>query len=85
MSASEFNELLIGNTGPLKPFAISLTNDHELAKDLFQETMFKALANRDKYNMGTNIRAWLFTIMRNIFINDYRRKAIQRTIFDGEG
>ena len=84
MSASEFRELLLVNTSVLKPFAINLTNDRELAKDLFQETMYRALANHDKYTSGTNIKAWLFTIMRNVFINDYRRKAIQRTIFDIE-
>ena len=44
--------------------------------------MFRALANREKYNAGTNIKAWLYTIMRNIFINDYRRKAKQNTILD---
>jgi len=82
MSASEFNELLLSNAGSLRPFAVSLTHDHEIAKDLFQETLYKALANQDRYSTGTNIRAWLFTIMRNIFINDYRRKAKQRTIFD---
>lgn len=82
MSAAEFNELLLSNAGPLKPFAISLTRDQELAKDLFQETLYKALANQDKYSAGTNIKAWLFTIMRNIFINEYRRKAKQKIIFD---
>ena len=82
MSAAEFNVLLLSNAGPLKPFAVSLTHDKETAKDLFQETLYKALANHDKYSTGTNIKAWLFTIMRNIFINDYRRKAKQRTIFD---
>ena len=82
MSGSEFNELLLSNAGSLRPFAVSLTHDHEIAKDLFQETLYKALANQDRYSTGTNIRAWLFTIMRNIFINDYRRKAKQRTIFD---
>ena len=82
MSASEFSELLLNNADPLKPFAVSLTHDQEVAKDLFQETLYKALANRDKYSTGTNIKAWLFTIMRNIFINDYRRKIKQRTIFD---
>src|SRR6187455_135386 len=85
MSASEFNELLLSNVGPLRPFAVSLTHDHEIAKDLFQETLYKALANQDRYSTGTNIRAWLFTIMRNIFINDYRRKAKQRIIFDNSG
>lgn len=82
MSISEFNDMLLNNSGSLQPFAISLTHDHEVAKDLYQETIYKALANREKYSTGTNIKAWLFTIMRNIFINEYRRKARQRTIFD---
>jgi len=82
MSTLEFNEILLGNADFLKPFAINLTKDSETAKDLFQSTLYKALSNKDKYNAGTNIRAWLFTIMRNIFINDYRRKAKQKTIFD---
>ena len=85
MSVTEFNEMLLDNSGSLKPFAISLTHDHQSAKDLYQETMYKALANRDKYGTGTNIKAWLFTIMRNIFINDYRRKAKQKAIFDYSG
>jgi RNA polymerase sigma factor (sigma-70 family) len=78
----EFNNLLISNADFLKPFAVNLTKDTESAKDLFQETLYKALANQEKYNVGTNIKAWLFTIMRNIFINDYRRKTKQQTIFD---
>ena len=82
MASMEFNDLLVTNADFLKPFAINLTKDSESAKDLFQETLYKALANEEKYNVGTNIKAWLFTIMRNIFINDYRRKAKQQTIFD---
>lgn len=82
MSTQEFNQMLLHNTEFLKPFAITLTRDHEAAKDLYQETLFRALANKDKYNVGTNIKAWLYTIMRNIFINNYRRKAKQATIFD---
>jgi len=82
MASLEFNNLLISNADFLKPFATNLTKDSETAKDLFQETLYKALANQEKYNVGTNIKAWLFTIMRNIFINDYRRKAKQQTIFD---
>ncbi len=82
MSTIEFNQMLLKNTEFLKPFAITLTRDNETAKDLIQETMYRALANRDKYNVGTNIKAWLYTIMRNIFINNYRRKAKQNTIFD---
>ncbi|HVM87605.1 MAG TPA: RNA polymerase sigma factor [Puia sp.] len=82
MSTIEFNQLLVNNADFLKPFAITLTRDTEAAKDLFQETLYRALANRDKYNVGTNIKAWLYTIMRNIFINNYRRKAKRNTIFD---
>ena len=82
MSTIEFNQALLSNAEYLKPFAISLTRDHETAKDLLQETMYRALTNREKYNVGTNIKAWLYTIMRNIFINNYRRNAKQNTIFD---
>jgi RNA polymerase sigma factor (sigma-70 family) len=82
MSAVEFNEMLLSNASFLKPFAVNLTRDTEAANDLYQETLYKALANQEKYNTGTNIKAWLFTIMRNIFINNYRRKAKQKTILD---
>ena len=47
-----------------------------------QETLFRALANKEKYNVGTNIKAWMYTIMRNIFINNYRKRSKQHTIFD---
>ena len=82
MLSVEFDQLLLNNTEFLKPFAVTLTRDNEVAKDLLQETMYRALANKEKYNVGTNIKAWLYTIMRNIFINNYRRKAKQNTIFD---
>ena len=82
MSTLEFNQLLVNNAEFLKPFAITLTRDNEAAQDLFQETLYRALANKEKYNVGTNIKAWLYTIMRNIFINNYRRRAKQNTIFD---
>src|SRR3982751_1240316 len=82
MSTIDFNQILLANTEFLRPFAVMLTRDHETAKDLLQETMFRALANKEKYNVGTNIKAWLYTIMRNVFINDYRRKANQNTVLD---
>ena len=82
MSAIEFNQLLISNAEYLKPFAFTLTHDTEDAKDLLQETLYRALANKEKYNVGTNIKAWLYTIMRNSFINNYRRRSKQNTIFD---
>ncbi len=82
MATLDFNQMLLSSAEFLRPFAITLTRDSETAKDLFQETMFRALANREKYNVGTNIKAWLYTIMRNIFINNYRRKSKQNTVFD---
>ena len=82
MSSLEFNEMLLSNADYLKPFAFTLTRDNESARDLMQETLYRALANKEKYNAGTNIKAWMYTIMRNIFINNYRRNAKQNTIFD---
>ncbi|MDB5195978.1 MAG: polymerase sigma factor [Flaviaesturariibacter sp.] len=82
MSTQEFNSLVISNAEGLKPFAITLTKDREEAQDLYQETLYKAFAHREKYQPGTNIRAWLCTIMRNIFINEYRRNERKRIVFD---
>jgi RNA polymerase sigma factor (sigma-70 family) len=82
MSTAEFSLLLTENAEFLRPFAINLTKDHESAKDLYQETLYRAISNKDKYNVGTNIKAWLYTIMRNIFINDYRKRSKQSIVFD---
>jgi RNA polymerase sigma factor (sigma-70 family) len=82
MSTLEFNQLIVGNSDFLAPFANTLTRDKESAKDLVQETLYKAIANQEKYKSGTNIKAWLYTIMRNIFINAYRKKMRQQVIFD---
>lgn len=81
MSTAEFNSLVLINADYLNPIAYRFTQDHESARDLSQETIYRALVNRDKYNTGTNIKAWLFTIMRNTFINSYRRRAKQKEIF----
>jgi RNA polymerase sigma-70 factor (ECF subfamily) len=83
MSATEFSGLLINNAGFLKPYAITLTRDHEKAKDLFQETLVRALTNQQHYHTGTNIKAWLHTMMRNIFINNYRRNTRHRVVLAG--
>jgi RNA polymerase sigma factor (sigma-70 family) len=80
MGIQEFNTMVITNAESLRPFAITLTKDRETAQDLYQETLYKAFAHRDKYQPGTNIRAWLSTIMRNIFINDYRRAERKRLV-----
>ncbi|KAA6313407.1 ECF RNA polymerase sigma factor EcfG [termite gut metagenome] len=63
-------------------FAYKLTNNREDANDLLQETSLKALDNKDKYSPGTNFRGWMFTIMRNTFINNYRKKLNIQTYTD---
>lgn len=80
MSVAEFNQMLVSHSEFLRPFAISLTRDLDSARDLLQETLYRALANKEKYSVGTNIRAWLYTILRNTFINDYRKKVKQNQV-----
>jgi RNA polymerase sigma-70 factor (ECF subfamily) len=82
MSTIEFNEALIGMESNLQSFALNFTRNSEDAKDLTQETMLKAITYSNYYTPQTNFRAWVFTIMRNIFINQYRRKVKSRMIFD---
>ena len=82
MSTLEFNEALIGMESNLQSFALNFTRNSEDAKDLTQETMLKAITYSNYYTPQTNFRAWVFTIMRNIFINQYRRKVKSRMIFD---
>lgn len=66
----------------LRPFAFNLTKSREATEDLIQDTFYRALSNEEKFAEGTNIKAWLFTIMRNIFINNYRRNQKRNTITD---
>ncbi len=66
----------------LHAFAFNLTKNGEDAKDLYQETAFRAMTNMDKFRPGTNFKAWLFTIMKNIFINNYRKRVKANTIMD---
>ena len=73
MTNADFENMVVLHGNYLHPYAISLTQDREDAKDLYQETIMRALVNRDKYQFGTNLKAWLYTIMRNTFINSYRR------------
>jgi RNA polymerase sigma-70 factor (ECF subfamily) len=82
MATVEFNEMVTRYSYSLKPFALSLTRDMEDAKDLIQETVFRALSSEDKYAAGTNLKAWLYTIMKNIFINNYRRRMTRNTLID---
>ena len=82
MSTLEFNEALIDIENNLRSFALGFTRNNEDAKDLTQETMLKAITYKNYYTPQTNFKAWVFTIMRNIFINQYRRKVKSGTIFD---
>lgn len=82
MTNMEFNTKLGGLTALLHSFAYNLTKNMEDAKDLYQETTYRALFNRDKFQPGTNFKAWMFTIMKNIFINNYRKKVKANTILD---
>src|SRR5437868_5242881 len=76
----EFNQLITTNADFLKISALKLTSDTADAKDLIQETLYKALTNRENYNLGTNIRTWLYKIMRNIFIHNSRKIAKQNVV-----
>ena len=82
MSTIEFQTKFNQMSQVLQSFAYNLTKNGEEAKDLFQETAYRALTNRDKFRPGTNFKAWLFTIMKNIFINNYRKRVKANTIFD---
>lgn len=82
MSTYEFDNNFNKMSSVLHSFAYNLTKNTEEAKDLFQETAYRAMTNREKFRPGTNFKAWLFTIMKNIFINNYRKKVKANTIID---
>lgn len=82
MSKSEFGNMILSHEGFLLQLAMKLTKSAEDSNDLLQETFFKALKNRDKFQEGTNIKGWLYTIMKNTFINAYRKKKNQNTFVD---
>jgi RNA polymerase sigma-70 factor, ECF subfamily len=82
MSTLEFNNRFFELSQMLNAFAYSLTQNMDDAKDLYQETAFRAMSNRDKFMPDTNFKAWTFTIMKNIFINNYRKRVKANTIMD---
>ncbi len=61
-------------------FAMKLTKDKERAKDLMQETFCRAFKNKDRFSENTNFKAWMTTIMRNNFINDYRKRKTRSQV-----
>jgi RNA polymerase sigma-70 factor (ECF subfamily) len=82
MTALEFSYTVDKLTVSLKPFALRLTRDMEDANDLLQETLLKAFSNREKYTDGTNLKAWMYTIMKNTFITNYQRMVRKNTFID---
>jgi len=66
----------------LRAFAMKLTGNDVDAHDLYQDTALRIMSNADKFKEGTNFKAWAITIMRNIFINNYRKRVRRGTILD---
>ncbi len=76
-------DAMLGAVPSLRAFAISLCGNVDRADDLVQETLLRAWANINSFEPGTNMSAWLFTILRNLFRSEYRKR--RREVADGEG
>lgn len=79
----EFKRLMLAALPGLRAFAVSLSGQQDKADDLVQDTIMKAWGKRDSFEMGTNIKAWLFTILRNEFYSQMRKRG--REIQDSDG
>ncbi|UKN03618.1 sigma-70 family RNA polymerase sigma factor [Paracrocinitomix mangrovi] len=84
MTAFEFNSRVIALNDFISRFALQYTKDEDLAKDLAQETILKALTNREKFRTNTNLKGWLKVILKNTFINSYRKKSNQMISYNSE-
>jgi len=82
-SKTSIREEMLAAVPKLRAFAISLSGNVDRADDLVQETLLKALANIDSFEPGTNMPAWLFTILRNLFRSEYRKR--KREVEDSDG
>ena len=82
MGTSKFQNDLMNLQSNMLNFAYMLTSNRDDAYDLLQDTTLKVLDNESKYAENTNFKGWVFTIMRNIFINNYRRTARAATMID---
>ena len=82
MSSKNFESKLLSRQSNLLNFAYLLTSNRDDAYDLLQDTTLKALDNEDKYVDNVNFKGWVFTIMRNIFINNYRKVVRSATVID---
>ena len=79
----EFESLALGNLDSLYSAALRLTKNERDAEDLVQDTCMRAFRFFDRFERGTNIKAWLFKILTNTFINRYRRRVKERTVVEG--
>ena len=84
-NTNEFVSLVTKYSASLKPFALSFTKDADDAQDLIQETVLRSLSSQGSYAEGTNVKAWMYTIMKNIFINSYRRNKKRNAVLDSLG
>src|SRR5258708_27342977 len=82
MTKIEFSHTLARLRPTLKTFTHRFTSDHEESQDLVQDTLLKALMLRNKFRDETNLKGWLFTIMRNTYINNYRKFLRAKTSHD---
>lgn len=80
MSTLQFSKEFNALENILYSFALRLTKNREDAKDLIQETALRAYKHRDKFTVGTNFKSWVSTIMRNTFINQYRKAKLRRNV-----
>jgi RNA polymerase sigma-70 factor (ECF subfamily) len=83
VEGASLRDELLAAIPSLRAFAISFTNNRDRADDLVQETILRAWANIDKFEPGTNLNAWLFTILRNLFHSDYRKRKHEVEDADG--
>lgn len=83
MSTAEFTTALCAQEATLHQMAFRFTRDRDDLNDLIQDTFTKALKYRDRYADGTNLKAWLFVMMKNIFINQYNKTVGRKTFTDG--
>lgn len=82
MSDTEFGATLAKLRPTLRTFTHRFTSNREESLDLVQDTILKALTYRDKFRDNTNLKGWLFTIMRNTYINNYRKAQREKTQHD---
>ncbi|MFA6261224.1 MAG: RNA polymerase sigma factor [Bacteroidia bacterium] len=82
MTTIEFNKLVHTESKSLRNYAYQLTRNSEDTNDLVQDTILKALTYKHKFEDGTNLKGWLYTIMKNTFINNYRRMVKRNTFID---